>query len=200
MALKNGEDRRARRSRRLLKESLLEQLRHKPLAEISVRDVTDGADMNRGTFYLHYTGTAELLESVEAELMEELQGLIDQHIQETRAEGTVYPVLEPLLDFVLEKREICELLLHRSDGFMLALQRLIRRNGAPLIEAWFHPRDGERTDYLLSFLTWGVIGLLKEWFDKETRLSREELLEMAQQLADSAGRAVFGSCPAAPHA
>lgn len=63
--LKNPEDRRARRSRRMLKESLLELMKKKTFSEISVRDVTDGADMNRGTFYLHYAGTAELLQSLE---------------------------------------------------------------------------------------------------------------------------------------
>lgn len=55
--LKNPEDRRARRTRRLLKESLLELMEQKHFSEISVRDVTDNADMNRTTFYLHYTDT-----------------------------------------------------------------------------------------------------------------------------------------------
>ena len=50
---KNSEDRRARRSRKMLKESLLDLMRKKPFSDISVRDVTDRADMNRGTFYLH---------------------------------------------------------------------------------------------------------------------------------------------------
>ena len=58
--LKNPEDRRARRSRKLLKESLLELMKCKTFSDISVRDITDAADMNRATFYLHYSGTAEL--------------------------------------------------------------------------------------------------------------------------------------------
>lgn len=191
MAPKNFEDRRARRSRKMLKESLLEQMRKKAFSEISVRDVTDGADMNRGTFYLHYSGTAELLESLEADLMAELQELIDEHIQETMNRGTVYPVLEPVLDFVVERRETCETLLAKSDGFMQALQQLIRKNGGPLVETWFHPRNQALTDYLLSFLTWGFIGLLSEWFAQGTALPREELIAAAQRLADSAAAAIF---------
>lgn len=191
MALKNFEDRRARRSRKLLKESLLEQMRRKSFSEISVRDVTDGADMNRGTFYLHYSGTAELLQSLETDLIAELQALVDEHMQETMAKGTVYPVLEPVLDFVMEQRETCEILLTQGDGFMQALQQLIRRNGAPLVESWFHPKDAALTDYLLSFLTWGFIGLLKEWFAKDMVLPREDLVASAQRLADSAAGAMF---------
>lgn len=191
MALKNSEDRRARRSRKLLKESLLEQMRKKSFSEISVRDVTDGADMNRGTFYLHYSGTAELLKSLEGDLMTELQALIDDHIQETIQKGTVYPVLEPVLDFAVERRETCGVLLSGSDSFMQALQQLIRKNGAPLVETWFHPRNEALTDYLLSFLTWGFIGLLSEWFAQDMELPREELIAAAQRLADSAALGMF---------
>lgn len=191
MATKNFEDRRARRSRKLLKESLLEQMRQKSFSEISVRDITDGADMNRCTFYLHYTGTAQLLESLETDLMAELQTLLDAHLGETLVKGTVYPLLEPVLDFAVEHRETCETLLAKSDSFMKALQQLIRRNGAPLVESWFHPREEALTDYLLSFLTWGFIGLLREWFTQGMALPREELISAAQRLADSAAAAVF---------
>ena len=191
MATKNFEDRRARRSRKLLKESLLEQMRQKSFSEISVRDITDGADMNRCTFYLHYTGTAQLLESLETDLMAELQTLLDAHLGETLVKGTVYPLLEPVLDFAVEHRETCETPLAKSDSFMKALQQLIRRNGAPLVESWFHPREEALTDYLLSFLTWGFIGLLREWFTQGMALPREELISAAQRLADSAAAAVF---------
>ena len=61
--LKNTEDRRAKRTRRLLKESLLELMQEKPFSQISVRDVTERADVNRTTFYLHYTDTARLLQT-----------------------------------------------------------------------------------------------------------------------------------------
>ena len=91
---KNFDDRRARRSRRLLKESLLALMKRKEFSEISVRDVTDEADMNRGTFYLHYSGTAQLLQSLEADLLEELEALIDAHLQETMDDGTVRPLQE----------------------------------------------------------------------------------------------------------
>ena len=47
------EDRRSRRSRKLLKQGLLELMKEKRFAAISVRDVTDRMDLNRGTFYLH---------------------------------------------------------------------------------------------------------------------------------------------------
>ena len=132
---KNSDDRRARRSRRLLKESLLVLMKRKAFSQISVRDVTDEADMNRGTFYLHYTGTVELLQSLEADLLQELEALIDAHLQETVDRGSVRPLLEPLLDFVVERQETWAVLLDEDDasGISQGLQRLIRKKGAGVV-------------------------------------------------------------------
>lgn len=191
--LKNPEDRRARRSRKLLKESLLELMKQKTFADISVRDVTDAADMNRATFYLHYSGTAELLQSVEEDLLAELQALVDAHMQETVAVGSVAPVFEPVLDFAVEHRETCTILFASSEasGFFQSIQQLVHENGAPLVRTWFRPADPRLTDYLLNFLAWGFIGLLSEWFEKGMALPKSELLAAAQRLADSAAAGLF---------
>nr|WP_325218547.1 TetR-like C-terminal domain-containing protein [uncultured Oscillibacter sp.] len=191
--LKNPEDRRARRSRKLLKESLLELMKRKTFSDISVRDVTDAADMNRATFYLHYSGTAELLQSVEEDLLAELQSLVDAHMQETFAVGSVAPVFEPVLDFAVEHRETCTILFASSEasGFFQAIQRLVHENGAPLVRTWFRPADPRLTDYLLNFLAWGFIGLLSEWFEKDMALPKAELLAAAQRMADSASAGLF---------
>ena len=190
---KNSEARRPRRSRRLLKESLLSLMRTKPFSDITVREVTDEADMNRGTFYLHYTGTADLLQSLETDLLEELQALVDAHMQETVAERSVSPVLTPVLDFVVDHRETCAVLFANSEatGFIQALQELIRRSGEPLLQAWFHPTDLRQADYFFSFLTWGFIGLLKEWFAQDMAMPRAELLSSAQRMAEASAASLF---------
>ncbi len=191
--LKNPEDRRARRSRKLLKESLLELMKRKTFSDISVRDVTDAADMNRATFYLHYAGTAELLKSVEEDLLEELQTLVDAHMQETVAVGSVAPVFEPVLDFAVEHRETCAVLFASSEasGFFQSIQQLVHKNGAPLVRTWFHPADPRLADYLLNFLAWGFIGLLSEWFEKGMALPKADLLDAAQRMADGAAAGLF---------
>ena len=140
--LKNPEDRRARRTRRLLKESLLELMEQKHFSEISVRDVTDNADMNRTTFYLHYTDTTQLLQSMEEDLLAEAQVLVDAH--------------------------------------------MIHRNGTEVIRAWFQPMDDQQLSYLLRFITYGLIGLIREWFQKNMDLPKEELLVTAEFLVDGA--------------
>ena len=186
--LKNPEDRRARRTRRLLKESLLEMMKQKRFSEISVRDVTDSADMNRTTFYLHYTDTTQLLQSMEEDLLTEAQMLVNAHIQETMADGSLRPVFEPILDFVVEHREVCTILFENNEVSQFAehLQQLIHRNGTEVIRAWFQHMDDQQLSYLLRFITYGLIGLIREWFQKNMDLPKEELLVTAEFLVDGA--------------
>ncbi|MDD6074941.1 MAG: TetR/AcrR family transcriptional regulator, partial [Clostridium sp.] len=72
-------DRRVRKTRRILRECLTRLLKEKKIQDITVRELTDMADINRGTFYLHYKDVFDLLEQIEQELTEELEDILDHH-------------------------------------------------------------------------------------------------------------------------
>ncbi len=56
-----AEDRRVRKNRNALRVALQELMRIKPFTEITVSEVCEHADVNRSTFYYHYSSTEELL-------------------------------------------------------------------------------------------------------------------------------------------
>lgn len=186
--LKNPDDRRARRTRKLLKESLLNLMSKKRFSDISVSDVTEGADMNRATFYLHYANTQQLLQSVEKDLLAQAQELLDAHMQETIEGGSIRPVLEPILDFVVEERKLCTMLFEndRDSQFTEHLLQLIQHNGAEIVEARFYAQDKQRLSYLLGFVTCGLMGMIRTWFQGGMELPKEELLTAAEQMVDGA--------------
>ncbi len=185
---KNPEDRRVKRTRKLLKESLLELMKEKRFQDISIRDVADRADINRTTFYLHYADTARLLNSMVEDLLEEAQGLIDAHIRETVADGTLRPVFEPVLEFVVKHRDVCSVFMENPEASHFAehLQKLIQKNGREIVQAWFPATQHTTVSYLLSFLACGLIGLIAEWFQRGMDLSQEALLAAAEQLVHGA--------------
>ena len=61
----NEQDRRVRRTRKRLQEALAALMREKELKDITVRELTDLADVNRGTFYSHYKDLYDMREQVE---------------------------------------------------------------------------------------------------------------------------------------
>lgn len=190
-----GEDRRSRRSQKLLKKGLLELMREKKFSAISVRDVTERADMNRGTFYLHYPDTTALLQSVETDMLAEAQLLIDEHMEEFEADGSLRPVFKPILDYIVEHRPEFEALFanNSTSNFTDSLQDLIYRNGVSLVQAKFHGASPDQLDFLISFIGYGLIGLIKAWFDQDMVLPREDLVQQADRLVNGAAEGVLSA-------
>ena len=185
--LQQSEDRRARRSRRLLKEGLLELMREKKFSDISVRDITERMDLNRGTFYLHYRDTTALLQSLESDMLADAQEMVDKYLPQAEV-GSLQPVFEPVLDYIVEHKEACALLFgnNSSSNFVDRLQELIGRNGEPLLRRRFPGATNDQVAAVVSFVTYGLIGLMKSWFDSGMQLPKPELVRTADLLAGGA--------------
>ncbi|NGZ75273.1 TetR/AcrR family transcriptional regulator [Saccharibacillus sp. VR-M41] len=65
-------DRRIRRSKKALKETLIALMRERDFKDISITDLVRGADLNRGTFYKHYRDKEELLAEAVDDTMTDL--------------------------------------------------------------------------------------------------------------------------------
>ena len=70
----NSQDRRVRRTKTLLQKTLVELMLEKEVSQISVKELTQRADVNRSTFYLHYLGIYDMLEQMENEFVGRLKG------------------------------------------------------------------------------------------------------------------------------
>lgn len=72
-------DRRIRKTRLLLRQGLSKLMLKKSIKEITVKELTELVDINRGTFYLHYKDIYDMVENIEAEIMEEFRVILDAH-------------------------------------------------------------------------------------------------------------------------
>ena len=68
---KSGNDNRSvRNTKRRLRDGLLQLMEARPLQEISVKELTELVDVNRGTFYFHYADLYALLREMEQDFFE----------------------------------------------------------------------------------------------------------------------------------
>ena len=63
-------DRRVRKTKRQLRLALMQLMSEKSVKDISVRELAAIADINRGTFYIHYKDVYDLLTHLEDEVAE----------------------------------------------------------------------------------------------------------------------------------
>lgn len=68
------QDRRIKRTKMLLQKTLVDLMLEKEVGKISVKELTQKADVNRSTFYLHYLDIYDMLEQMENEFVETIQG------------------------------------------------------------------------------------------------------------------------------
>ena len=115
---KEGQDRRVRKTRKQLKDCLIQLLKEKKVQDITVRELTEMADLNRGTFYLHYKDVFDLLEKTEAELFEEFNSLVLSHdAQDLKQRPSL--IFHEIFSLVYENADLVEILM----GERAALRR-----------------------------------------------------------------------------
>ena len=66
-------DRRVLRTKKMLREALIELLKEKPISKITPTELCVKADINRNTFYSHYGSTEELLHTLENSLLSKIE-------------------------------------------------------------------------------------------------------------------------------
>lgn len=184
------QDRRIRRTQKLLKDSLIELMQEKEFKNISVKDITELADLNRGTFYLHYSDTYHLLQDIEEEVLTSFQEMIDCY-KHSFQRDTLLPVLNPVIDYIGENEAICKIMFENSAStdFLNRFHSLIHQNGLEIIQTMFPYANGPVTDCFFEFVTYGLIGMLKQWIDSGQKLPRKQLAELADRaVMGTAGR------------
>lgn len=108
------EDRRVRRTRRLLRDALVSLVLERGYAGITVEDITDRADLGRATFYSHYTDKDDLLGQVVSDLSADLHERLGPLVPASSVGFTGKPVLE-MFRHAAEERDVYRVIL-RGEG------------------------------------------------------------------------------------
>lgn len=170
------EDRRVRKTKKLLKDSFIELMYEKKVKDITVKDITERADLNRGTFYLHYLDIYDLLNSIEDEAIENVEHML-HYFNQSYQQQTTYQLLEQLFTYVYDNQQIFQILLHnQSEGMFLSkIQRLIKTLGLETLKTVCNDSQSEYYSFFLSFASSGVLGVIGYWFETGLQQSPQEI-------------------------
>lgn len=173
------EDRRVRRTKQLIKQSLIELMQEKSFNEITVKDITERADLNRGTFYLHYVDIYDLLNSIESEFLVTIEKIILTY-HESSTQLSCFELLKEVFSYIETNRELFEALLNSDveEAFLTKLQSLIRTLGLDLMQVTYEDTSLPHYSYFLSFVLNGVLGVTEQWFKNGMDLSSSEMATM----------------------
>ncbi len=167
------EDKRIRRTKKLLRQALTRLMQQKDFQSITVSDVVREADINRGTFYAHYRDVYDLRERIEAEMIADFRGMIaDLRPSETT---TLRPVLSRAVDYLEENREIVTALVQGTgvEGFGRKLIGVIEGCRMEMLVY----RSIEDV-YEARFLATGIVGMMEKWIAEPQPIPKNEMVEL----------------------
>jgi AcrR family transcriptional regulator len=160
---RNKADRRVRKTKKLLREAFIELLLKKDIKNISVKELASLADVNRGTFYLHYQDIYDLYKQIEDDMYEKLRSIFEKHLNENRREG-LQPIMSEAFEFLAKNTELCIVVLRSEDSAFLS--RIIDLGKPKTRGEWLSflgNVEPELYEYYYSFITAGCIDLIRRW-------------------------------------
>ena len=180
------QDRRIKRTKMLLQNALVDLMLEKAVGKISVKELTQKADVNRSTFYLHYLDIYDMLEQMENEFVETIQGFFHDFF-------TPLPTSMPLTLFVnisewleQDKEYYVKLLRGSASGYIFEeLESRIRDEFLTLLYLIFLDEESLDLRTRVNFTVFGTVGVLRMWVMEGGNISLVELSETIDDILNN---------------
>ena len=172
-------DARVRYTQRVLKESFLSLLMEKPVNKLTVKEVCESAELNRATFYAHYSDCFALMESIEQELLEAFRQSLRliNGFDVSALIAAIYSIAE-------QHEESCRVLIFNGASPSV-LGKMIDLARESSIAAWrqqlHHASDAE-LEMLYTHLSSGLMNVVLDGYDK---YSRDEVISFVNRIVKS---------------
>jgi|GEM_PF-997872 AcrR family transcriptional regulator len=193
---KRHEDRRIQRTRQLLQRAFVDVVREKSLATTSLREIEKGfaatsiqeitarANVNRGTFYLHFTDKYMLADTVVRERFhQQLASVLPPEPRWDRR--TLRLLIQAVLNALEEKYRH-----QHQPSLVLApmVERAAHEELTELLLTWLKEamggerRRGEPLETIARVVSWAMFGTAIQWSQEETTVSSEEMADVISQV------------------
>lgn len=162
-------DRRVKRTQHLLAEALIALTLEKGYEAITIRDITERADVGYATFFRHYADKEALLQDVVEVVLGELLALLQQPDADTQAQGLL------LFRYVQQQSALCRVLL--GSGGSIALLNRIRAAGvrSALLENTPRPDSPVPAEIAVNHLVAATIALIQWWLEHDMPYPPEQM-------------------------
>lgn len=177
------DDRRVRKTKKALRQGLVSLLSRKNLKDISVRELTDEADLHRGTFYVHYRDIYDLYDRTWREMLEEVKTIFLQHPPE-ELRASPGPLFQAIMEYAWENRDLCQMFFgpHGDQALVRELENVVEEKCVQDWPVLFPHRDTPDSEYLRIFMVDGCMGVVRRWVAQGMAKSPQEMAQLLDVL------------------
>ena len=180
-------DRRVKYTIAALKDALVQLMQEEHISKISVKSICELADINRSTFYSHFSDQYDLLHFIEEEVINNIKHHLENQGFENNRPISVQ-VLCRILEYVRKNANLFRALL--SPNCDLEIQREVI-NFTQFISFNLNKKYDKRVQvYFNLYATTGCISVLEKWLKDDMIESDMQISEYIMQMLTS-GMASF---------
>lgn len=185
-------DKRIVRSKRALKEALVELIEEHGLDGFSVNDLCAKAGLNRGTFYNHFKDKETFVRELEDDLIYGIERFEPRIAELTLLKVGWYvkrkkpiPVLAEILSYLAQEQAFLHAILGES-GDPRFIARMTEVLCTRFVKSVLHEQYQENTDafveYYIAFYASAYMGVIMNWVRRDMAETPDELAVISQRL------------------
>lgn len=185
-------------TKQAIKKALIQQVEEVGFERVTVKKLALAAQINRGTFYLHYADKYAVMEDLQQELLLELERYV-KHVQpvdafQTLKMGQLYQPFIKVIACIKEHAPAFRMLLGEqgSPGFTQKMKTIFGNHILDRLSIIREEvQDPEFQQYLQAFISSAILGVIQEWLDKgNENLTVDEMVTLHFRLLRFLGNVV----------
>lgn len=187
MGKKRSEYKNAKRSKKMIINAYIELIQEKDINKITITDIVNKADLNRGTFYRHYDYPRQILEQIQNEVIEKINEVIKE-IEYKNIIKSPLSVINKVSEFIESNLFIYKKLVNigESELFITELKEMVLAKIFSDTDIPKYIRKNIEIEMYILYTIGGVVTLYQAWLLDKIDCSLEELTETIKRMISQA--------------
>ena len=176
-------DRRIEKTKKSIRDAFVRLTSEKDISQITIKELAEEANINRKTFYMHYSSIDDILDKLGDEILKKFVFVLDKHdyLNLNFDEYAFFRSFNELIneDFDFYQKLVCT---NANNFLMVKVKNLLKNT---LIER-YHEKiriNKEMLNLYAEYAASGVMSMYIEWFNMNSKLSLEDLAKAASNIA-----------------
>jgi len=172
------QNRKTKYTQMVLKDSLIELMKKKSIPKITIKELCENADINRTTFYAHYSDQYQLLKSIGDETLTWVKEIIAGFSVRTGKKDFIKNI-EKVFEYLIENKNHIQVLMSEQGDidFQRELLSVIYEQCGILFSNSLNT-DVIKNELYFVFLVNGSVGLIQHWLKTGMKETASEMAEI----------------------
>jgi len=183
-------DRRISRTKLAIRDALVALIQEKGFNALTVSDLTSRANLNRGTFYLHYKDKFDLLDQTEADIIRDVENIVLQanslNFADFNSTDNPLPIVVAIFEYMQENAALMHAVLGLEGdfAFLTRMRQTVEKNLKLGFLAGLKAQNFlVPSEYLITYLLSAHFGVIQLWLQNGCQESPQEMAVILSKLS-----------------